>query len=258
MFIGMLVGRALGVKRTQGVLASAVLAVVVICFYIARLLLANAKLGGTLAAAADSATFMWIWRIYEMQAYAVFLGCLSAVVGALLRQPLVMLAAALILSAGFGLAGHTQGLESPGVFPWLAAFHVLVAGFWFAAPAILWPAADVSGDEVVRRLEDFSRIAQIAVPALFAVGLILMWRLVDGWDGLTGSAYGRLLLAKLIVAAIALALGAFNKMSATRRVKIDPKAGRRTLRCTLSAEFALFLMATALIAFATTVQGPKM
>ncbi|WDI31970.1 CopD family protein [Hyphococcus flavus] len=257
MFIGALVGCATGVKRTLGVSASAALALAVLGFYAARLLLANAKLGGTFAAAVDSETFPWIWRIYKLQAFAIILGSLSAFAAALLGKRLIMLTAALILSAGFGLAGHTQGLESLGVMPWLAGFHVLVAGFWFAAPAALWPAAAIDDKELVRRLEAFSRIAQFAIPALFAAGLVLAWRLAEGWDGLTGSAYGRLLFAKLTAASIALALGAYNKMTVTRRIKADHEAGRKTLRFTLAAEFALFLIATGLIAFATTVQGPE-
>lgn len=258
MLIGMLLGRGLGVTRTQSVPASAALALGVVCFYTARLLLANAKLGGMLAAAVDPATFPWIWQVYEMQAYAVFLGCVSAVIGALLRQPLAMLSAAFILSAGFGLTGHTHGLESPGVFPWVAGLHVLVAGFWFAAPAALWPAVKLDRAELVRRLEAFSRIAQFAVPALIIAGLVLAWRLADGWDGLIGFAYGRLLLAKLVVASIALALGAFNKMWVTEHVRVDPEVGRRALRLTLSIELMLFLVAMGLIAFATTVEGPEM
>ncbi|MCK5747478.1 MAG: hypothetical protein KAH44_14755, partial [Oricola sp.] len=70
MFIGALIACATGVKRTLGVSASTVLALAVLGFYAARLLFANAKLGGTPAAAVDSETFPWIWRIYKMQAYA--------------------------------------------------------------------------------------------------------------------------------------------------------------------------------------------
>ncbi len=257
MFIGMLAICATGVKRTLGISASGVLSIMVLCFYATRLLLANAKLGGTMVAAVNSDTFPWIWRTYNVQAYAVIVGCLSALIGALNQQRLAMLAAALILSAGFGLAGHTQGLESPGVMPWLVGFHVLVAGFWFAAPVALWPATAIDDKELVGRLEAFSRIAQFAIPALFALGLVLAWRLVGGWEGLTGSAYGRLLLGKLAAASIALALGAFNKFSVTKRIKFEQEAGRRALRFTLSAEFALFLFAVGSIAYATTIAGPK-
>ncbi len=257
MFIGMLAICATGVRRTLGISASGVLSIMVLCFYATRLLLANAKLGGTMVAAVNSDTFPWIWRTYNVQAYAVIVGCLSALIGALNQQRLAMLAAALILSAGFGLAGHTQGLESPGVMPWLVGFHVLVAGFWFAAPVALWPATAIDDKELVGRLEAFSRIAQFAIPALFAAGLVLAWRLVGGWEGLTGSAYGRLLLGKLAAASIALALGAFNKFSVTKRIKFEQEAGRRALRFTLSAEFALFLFAVGSIAYATTIAGPK-
>lgn len=258
LLIGLLLARALGVTRMQGVSVTVILGIVVMCFYAARLLLANAMLGGALAVAFDPATFSWIWQAYKIQAYAVMFGCALGVVGAIGQQPAAMLAAAFILSAGFGLAGHTQGLESPSVFPWLAGLHVLIAGFWFGAPAALWPTPKMNQAELVRRLEAFSHIAQFGIPTLFVAGLALAWRLADGWTGLIGSAYGRLLFAKLIVASAALALGALNKLWVTKRVKIDPTAGRSALRLTLSVEFVLFLAAMGLIALATTVQGPEM
>lgn len=257
LLVGMALGRGFGVTRTHSIPDSALLALVVLSLYAVRLLLANAKLGGSFIAAFDPATFPWIWRAYGLQAFAVLIGCGLAVVGELLQWRLVMIAAALMLSASFGLAGHTQGLEAPGIFPWLAGLHVLVAGFWFAAPAALWPWARLNKAELVRRLRAFSRIAQIAVPALFVAGLILGWRLAGGWEGLTGSAYGRLLLAKLFVASVALGLGAVNKMWVTGQIEQNDHEGYAALKLTLSIEFIAFLGALALIALATTVLGPE-
>ena len=257
LLVGILLGRGFGVTRTRSVPALGLLALVVVCFCAVRLLLANAKLGGSFGAAFDPATLPWIWRAYELQALAVSSGCGLAVVGALLQWRLIMLAAALMLSASFGLAGHTQALDAPGIFPWLAGLHVLVAGFWFAAPAALWPRPNLDQRDLVHRLEAFSRIAQFAVPALFGVGLILAWRLADGWGGLIGSAYGRLLLAKLFVASAALALGAFNKTWVTGRIAQNEHQGRAALKLTLSIEFVAFLSALALIALATTALGPE-
>ncbi|GJL93368.1 CopD family protein [Hyphococcus sp.] len=257
LLVGILLGRGFGVTRKQSIPASALLALVVLSLYAVRLMLANAKLGGSFIAAFDLATLPWIWRAYELQAFAVMIGCGLAAAGALLQWWLAMLAAALMLSASFGLAGHTQGLEAPGIFPWLAGLHVLVAGFWFAAPVSLWPRTKLDQAELVRRLETFSHIAQFAVPALFGAGLILALRLADGWGGLIGSAYGRLLLAKLFVASAALALGAFNKTWVTGRMAQNEHQGRAALKLTLSIEFVAFLSTLALIALATTALGPE-
>lgn len=255
--IGLLLHRALKVTAAGSAAAPAVLSSLIMLLYAGRLLAVNAKLGGSLGAAGNADTFLWIWRAHQAQALAVAAGCLLAAGGALLRRRLLMVAAALALSASFGLAGHTQGLETPGAFPWLAAVHVLIAGYWFAAPVTLWPSAKRPIEELTRRLGLFSGTAQIAVPLLFVAGMILAWRLAGGWNGLYGSPYGWLLFAKLLFASLALALGAANKIWVTNQIRLIPEKGLAALRLTLSVEFLAFLAAVAAIAIATTAQGPE-
>jgi putative copper export protein len=257
LVIGLLLHGALKVTAIGFASAPVVLSLIVALLYAARLLVANAKLGGSLDAVGNTDTFLWVWRAHREQALAVAAGCLLAAGGALLRRRILMIAAALTLSASFGLAGHTRGLEAPGAFPWLSAVHVLIAGYWFAAPVTLWPSAKRPVEELTRRLRLFSETAQIAVPLLFIAGMILAWRLSGGWNGLDGSSYGRLLLVKLIFVSLALALGAANKIWVTNQIRLTPARGMAALRLTLSAEFLAFLAAAAAIAIATTAQGPE-
>lgn len=70
------------------------------------------------------------------------------------------------------------------------------------------------------------------------------------------TAYGQLLLAKLVLAGAALGLGALNKVSLTARLRDAPVQARGQLRASLAAEAVLFAGALVLVALATTIAGP--
>jgi len=74
---------------------------------------------------------------------------------------------------------------------------------------VAWPAG---------ALRAFSRLAQIAVAALAASGLLLAWVYVGGVGALIGTAYGGMLLAKTALVIGLLALGAAN-FRAVRRFR---------------------------------------
>ena len=163
---------------------------------------------------------------------------------------------AIALALSFALTGHSQALESPGFAPWVVAFHVVIAAFWFAAPLTLWPAKNLSDIDLTVRLERFSAIALFVVPLLFLLGLWLAWRLAGGVQQLIASDYGRLLLLKLAVAAVALGLGGLNKLVTTPIMARDPLRGRRLLKRSLIAEATAFTAAIVIVAWATTMTGP--
>jgi putative copper resistance protein D len=257
LLIGLAVGSALGIQQPIPGWFLAALSLFVALTYGLRLLAANVLLADNLQTIFNTTTFHWIWIAHRTQAFIFLSGCLLAAVAAAFHVRAGLMAAALVLSIGFGFAGHTQSLDSPGIFPGLVALHVLIAGFWFAAPAMLWPRTDGHLSELLKRVERFSRIALFAVPILFAAGIALAWRLADGADGLAATGYGNLILAKLAVAGAALGLGAINKTWVTARLKSDDGAARRTLRITLSIDQLLFLSALGFIAWATTIQGPE-
>jgi len=133
---------------------------------------------------------------------------------------------------------------------------VLIAGFWFVAPASLWPRAGLSDDEVMRRTKTFSRVAVAIVPVLFLSGVWLLWRIGGGVDGVLASLYGRLLLGKLGVAGAILGLGALNLTVVQKQLAAAPASGRTALRATLGVDAVLFLGVLLLIASATSFAGP--
>jgi putative copper resistance protein D len=106
------------------------------------------------------------------------------------------------------------------------------------------PAADT---EVVRR---FSSLALGAVLVLVAAGTLLTWQYVGDWTGLLGTAYGVMVLSKVLVLAVILVLAAVN----FRAVRRANAAGHtRLLRF---AEVELGLGITVMFAAASLTSLP--
>jgi putative copper resistance protein D len=124
------------------------------------------------------------------------------------------------------------------------------------APITLWPSASLSDEIVLTRSGRFSRLALFIVPVLFAIGLWLAVVLAGSVNDLLSSAYGQLLIAKLVVAGAALGLGAYNKQIVTRKLSHTPADGRRALTATLSLDAVLFAGALIFVGLATTFTGP--
>lgn len=245
--IGLISSRRLSVALAGAVAAAAAL----------RLVIVNAEMGGGLGAALSTDTFAWTWGSLGPQATAFLAGAGLLLAGALAGSRILAAVAAIAIAAGFGLAGHSAGLEEPGIAPAVVGLHVLIAGFWFFAPVSLWPRADLSENEVTRRTRTFSRVAVALVPVLFLSGVWLLWRIGGGVDGVLASLYGRLLLGKLGVAAAILGLGALNMTVVTKRLAAAPASGRKALRATLGADAVLFFGVLLLIASATSFTGPN-
>lgn len=220
-----------------------------------RLALANAQIGGA-SAILDPAALAWTWPALGPSSAATAIGAAAFAPAWVLRSRLAAGAGALALAASFGLTGHIQALESPGLAPWAVSLHVLIAAFWFAGPITLWPARELEEPALHARVARFSNWATAAVPVLFALGLWLALLLAGGWTPLITTLYGQLLLAKLSAAGLALALGAYNKAIVTARLRTAPAAGRRALTLTLGLDVVLFAIALSAIAAATSLTGP--
>lgn len=184
-------------------------------------------------------------------------GAITATVALWIGSRVFAAVGAIAISAGFGVTGHTQGLTEPGLAPLVAATHVLIAGFWVAAPLSLYPFEALNKAQLLVRLQRFSTVAIAAIPILIGLGLWLAWLLTGTSHRLFGTTYGLLLLAKLAVAMIAVAIGALNKQVVTAKIAEDEPTGRRWLRRTLIIEAALFITAIIAISAATTVGGPS-
>ena len=260
MSAGLALHGALGVversARTAWIRLSALAAVCALLLGALKLLLLNAQLAGGLALAFDAERFGWTWAMQAPAFIALAIGAAAALAAWALQRHWLALLTALGFSASFALAGHTQALTAPGLAPWAVGLHVLIASFWLAGPISLWPRSALADEALHRRLERFSGGAVVAIPVLFLAGLWLAWRIAGGWPPLLESGYGRLLLAKLAAASVALGLGALNKQFVTGMIIRAPERGRAWLKRTLAADVLLFLTALLLVGWATTLTGP--
>lgn len=163
---------------------------------------------------------------------------------------------ALALAATPGLQGHA-GTTSPVPVNLIAdVLHVGAAGAWIGGLVALlcaaWPAARQAEGEravmlapVVARL---SEVALVAVALIVVTGTYRSFVEVGAWRGLTGTAYGLTLLAKLAVFAPLLVLGAVNNRLLKPRIG-DAARGRAslaTLRRVVTVEVALGVVVLAI------------
>jgi putative copper export protein len=186
-----------------------------------------------------------------MAAGAVLLGA-----GALLGRRLLAALGGLLMLASFAGVGH---VSSEAGAPWLrvALFaHLGGVAVWIAAPMLLWPTPAIGDAALLARVKAFSRVAVGLVPIAVVAGGVLAVVLVGRPSDLTGTAYGRLILVKVLAATAAFALGAVNQLWVTAALEEDPARGRALLRLTLGADAALFAVALAAVAAATTVFTP--
>lgn len=137
--------------------------------------------------------------------------------------------------------GHTV-TASPGLLVKVSDLvHVVGAGVWLGGVLMLsWVLTDryrggvplQAGALAVR----FSRIAGMALGAVGAAGLILTWAILDTPSELVSTPWGRLLLLKIAVVAVAASIGAYNHRYVVPTLELnggDTKASdelRRTIR----------------------------
>jgi copper transport protein len=122
----------------------------------------------------------------------------------------------LAATVSFSLWGHA--VEAPST--WLAvgadAVHTTAAALWFGGlvgmAMVLRRRAPQPVASTARILSRFSAMAAITVGVLFAAGLAMTWIETGGsLSGLTGTTYGRLVLAKIAISLGIVAIAAFNR-----------------------------------------------
>ncbi|MFC7694518.1 CopD family protein [Paeniroseomonas aquatica] len=91
----------------------------------------------------------------------------------------------------------------------------MVAAYWVGSlPPLAWVARR-DGPGAARLVEDWARIAAIAVPVLVVAGLLLAWWTLGSLGQLFGSWYGWALLAKVALVAVLLGFAAWHRFSLT-------------------------------------------
>lgn len=230
---------------------------------VALILFAAVRLSTLIAEMGDGANFFdpellpLAWMALGSSTLLILAGAIGATSGVWFESRIVSALGAIALGAGFGLTGHSQGLADPGLAPAMAATHVVIAGFWVAAPFSLYPSSKLDDARLLARLHRFSSIAIAAIPILIVLGVWLAWILAGGLEKFFTTTYGLLLFAKLALGVIAMGIGALNKRFITPKIMAAPATGRIWLRTTLQLEAMLFTAAIIAISAATTIGGPS-
>lgn len=99
----------------------------------------------------------------------------------------------------------------------LTGLHQLAVALWIGGMPYLWllissRAGDISGEKnlAVQAVRRFSSMAVVSVIVLVGAGVAMAWVYTQSWSAVYGTAYGVVLIAKSIMLAAVLVLGAGN------------------------------------------------
>jgi copper transport protein len=138
--------------------------------------------------------------------------------------------------------------------------HIVAASAWLGGLGVLALELRARHPISVRVLGRFSNLAAVALAITALSGIGRGLQEVDTWSALFTSAYGRLVLFKLVVLAILAALGASNRWRHVPRAAEDPAPLKRTafseaILATVATIAAGFLGALPPPASARTIPG---
>jgi len=145
-----------------------------------------------------------------------------------------LLAGIALASSGHASAAHPQWLMRPTVF-----LHASAIALWVGA---LLPLALTLRTEAARdALHRFSSGITIIIAVLLLSGVILAVVQVETPAALLATAYGRVLLAKLALVAIAFLLAAFNRWHLTRQVETGERSAARMMARLIAVELTVLV-----------------
>ena len=163
-----------------------------------------------------------------------------------LGTPWTPMAAAggVLACASYALLGHTTSLVPRPLLAGLLLVHLVVAAYWIGSlPPLAWVSRR-DGPHAARLVEDWARVAAVAVPVLVAAGLVLAWRILGDLGQLVGSWYGWALMAKVSLVAVLLGFAAWHRFRLTPALAARASgAGARLARSVaLEAVVALLVL----------------
>jgi copper resistance protein D len=168
-----------------------------------------------------------------------------------------MLPLGLLLLACTVSASHAMArMENRSLLALLTAAHHIGTAAWVGAmPFFLISLKRAPGVEEARAMASrYSRMAMFSAAALILAGIGMAWFYVGSWNGLYGTTYGVVLLAKVYLLLLMAALGAGNWLI-VRRLDNDPLPLLARLRRFAEVEIGLGFTAV-LAAASLTAQPP--
>lgn len=172
------------------------------------------------------------------------------------RWTVAAAAGGVVVCASYALLGHATEFAPRPLLAGLLLVHLLVAAYWVGSlPPLAW-AARRDGPGAARLVEDWARVAAVAVPVLVAAGLLLAWWILGGIGELLGSWYGWALLAKLSLVAVLLGFAAWHRFRLTPALTARaPGAGARLARSVVAEAVVALLVLWAAAEMVSTSPG---
>ena len=163
----------------------------------------------------------------DLLALAVLVGGLAMAVTPLGAVPLagrarnVATAGAVLAIVSPSVVGHSRAYAPQLLVVATDVLHVAVGAVWLgglAGLALSLPALAGRSRAAAETLARFSGLAAGLLTLLVASGSLLAWRIIGSWDDLFGTTYGRLLIVKVMIAALAVAIAAWNRFALLPRI----------------------------------------
>jgi copper transport protein len=152
------------------------------------------------------------------------------------------LVALLCLGGALALSGHASAAKPSWLMPPAVFVHGIFVTLWIGSLIPL--AAALRRDNVTSReaLAAFSRAAPLFVALLVLTGSILAVVQVERPQALLGTAYGRVLSAKLTIVTIVLLIALWNRVRLTPAVFAGAPNARRRLVRAVAVEIVLLIV----------------
>jgi copper transport protein len=187
------------------------------------------------------------------------LGAAGAAPGASLSRPQVLLLGGAIVALALTapLGGHSGTYSPSGLLVVVDTLHVLAVSAWLGGLAMLLFALPIAvraldrGERlslVAAATGRFSRLALSAVALLLLSGVVQSIALVGAFDALVETAYGRLVLAKIVLFLGLVSFGAYNQRRLLPQLRAvadggeEPERAAALLRRSVACEVALALV----------------
>ncbi|MER5742786.1 copper resistance protein CopC [Streptomyces sp. NPDC002225] len=110
------------------------------------------------------------------------------------------------IAGTWALAEHASAGLQPGIAMPVDVLHLLAVAAWLGGLVALLVALYRTDDLDAGAVRRFSAMAFGSVVVLVATGIYQSWRQVGTWSALTGTEYGQLLIAKVVLVAVMVAL----------------------------------------------------
>ncbi len=163
------------------------------------------------------------------------------------------------------LTGHTRAFEPTWVLMSSNIAHTVAAAIWFGGliGLALHIRAILPQPEGPRATGVATLVSRFSAMALFAVGILVVSGLVSGWtilrdiEAFFTTTYGRLVLAKIVLAGVVCLLAAWNRWRLVPAIEASPDDGDRwvSLKRIVVAEIVV-IVAIILVTGFLTHQSP--